>query len=104
MPASDVGHLRPLLEFADDAIERRQPILHKRIDVTRAEQPRDGTEHAAGLIAPGDAPTGFEGGLHFRLVLGHRSCGIERADQIDRAVGFAKTKDCSGVSENRPCS
>ena len=55
VPAADIGDLRARLQLVGNAVERRKPLLHERIHVARPEQPRHGAEHAAGLVAPGDA-------------------------------------------------
>ena len=70
-PQPTSATLAPALQLGHDAVERRQPVLHEVVQVAGPEEPRDGAEQAAGLVAPGDAAAGPERRLDLGLVLDH---------------------------------
>ena len=54
--------------------------------VARPEETRDRAEHAAGLVAPGDAAAGLERRLHLGLIVEQRRHQVEAAHHVDRTV------------------
>ena len=53
--AADVGHARAGFELRHHPVERGQPLRDEIVVVARPEKAGDRAEHAAGLVAPGDA-------------------------------------------------
>ena len=70
--AADVGDLGALGELADDAGQRRQPLLDEVRAVTVAVKSRDAAEELLAVLAPADAFAGLEGFERLGLVRPHR--------------------------------
>ena len=68
MAAADIRDLGAALELVDDAVERRQPLLHQLVLVGGAEEARGAAEQAFGAVVPADALAGPERFRDFRLV------------------------------------
>ena len=100
MAASDIGHLGAAVQLVDDAIERGEPRTDQIVVVAGAEEARHRAEHAAGLLAPGDAPAGPERLLDLWLVVEHRRHQVEAAQHVDRAVFGGEHHGLFGGSAN----
>ena len=70
--AADVGDLGAIGELADDAGQRRQPLLDEVRAVTVAVKSRDAAEELLAVLTPADAFAGLEGFERLGLVRPHR--------------------------------
>src|SRR5262245_48929943 len=86
MATPDICNLGTAFEFAHYTIEGRQPFLHKVVVVAGPEEAGHSAEHAAGLIAPGNATARLESRLDLVLIVQHRRHEVEAAHHIDGAV------------------
>jgi hypothetical protein len=98
--APDVGDAGTAFELGNDPLQCWKPLADEMVLIAGTEKPRDGTEQARRLVAPGDAATVFESRLHLVLVAGKGDHGVERADHVDRLSSIANTMACSGGNVN----
>src|SRR5215472_1489080 len=80
---ADIGDLGAPFQFAYDAIQSGQPVLHNICGIARSQHCTNRTEQAPGVITPIDTSARLEGRFDQRLRLIHSRNSIKSAAKVE---------------------